>query len=436
MKKYILYPAFLLILSLTNIQADIPKLELWGFGFDFDGEVRNRFAFFNNYDMDYDTSDGKVADDLRARLALEVTSDSPFYYMLMLELGNIQFDADLKAIDFVSLELKEIYAGYDSSFIDGKLGLIDVKTAGGAVYDDDSFGIQVKADFDFLQAKSFFTMPELVDETLTFVDGLENLNYLFYLGVQQEKFIDVDLWGMFLWDNSPEDYYYYYCIWTGIELEKKMGMFSGDFGFTYNFGAATYLQIPIYAYYSHLTLEMEPTRKTKVYTRFNLSSGSDGSDDTINQFQVVNGEGNLETGLGLLFGGSSFDNQSYFSSESLSIVEDGLSSDDFVFEDPGLFIYEVGFRLEFDQIPLETEFVLGGANTGELFNGDGYFTSLIGWEFDIHNTIKFSKDLKLNISTAYLIAGNSFNGCYELNTGETLELDTSFMMDCSIKYSF
>jgi hypothetical protein len=221
-----------------------------------------------------------------------------------------------------------------------------------------------------------------------------------------------------------------------LELEKKFRRFSGNYGFIYNFGAATYLKIPISAYYSHLKLELETTKKTKLYSRFNLSSGTDGSSDTINQFQVVNGEGNLETGLGLLFGGSSFSNQSYFSNESLSIVEDGLSSGNFAFSDPGLFIYELGFEIDVNQLLDTTEFVLGGANTGELFDGEGYFTSLIGWEMDIHNTVKFTDDLKLNLSFSYLIAGNSFNAVYELNTGDSLTLDTSFKTDCSIKYSY
>jgi hypothetical protein len=426
---------FFIFFSIEGAIAEIPELELWGLNFEFSGEVRSRFAFFNNYDMDYDTNDGKVAADIRTQFSTEITTESPLYFNILLELGNIEFDEDLEFTDFFLIELKEIYAGYEWSFIGGKAGIIDVKTPGSSVYEDDNFGLQAKADFSFMKVKSFFTMPELIDDSYEVVDGLANLNYLFFLGFEQEKYVNVDLWGMFLWDNSPEDFYYY-CFWTGIEADKKIGIFSGDFGFIYNFGAATYLGIPISAYYSHLTLDVEPTKKTKLYTRFNLTSGSDGSYDTINQFQVVNGEGSLETGLGLLFGGSSFSNQSYFSSESLSIVEDGLSSGDFVFEDPGLFVYEIGYMIEFKKLPLETEFVIGGANTGELFNGEGYFTSLIGWEMDIHNTISFSKDLKLDVSLSYLIAGNSFNAVYELNTGDTLELDTSFKTDCSVRYSY
>ncbi|QEN08175.1 hypothetical protein EXM22_09315 [Oceanispirochaeta crateris] len=419
----------------VSLFGEIPDLELGGMKLEFEGEVRSRLAYFNNYDMDYETSDAKIAADMRAQFAIDILTQSPFYFSILTELGNIQFDNELEGSDFYLIELKEFYGGYNGDDVEGKAGIIDVKTPDSSVYEDDNLGVQAKIDFDFLQAKSFITMPNLLSDSWEVVDGISNLSYLAFLGASQEYFVVTDLWTMFLWDNGPEDFYYY-CFWTGLELEKKYRRFSGNYGFIYNFGAATYLKIPISAYYSHLKLELETTKKTKLYSRFNLSSGTDGSSDTINQFQVVNGEGNLETGLGLLFGGSSFSNQSYFSNESLSIVEDGLSSGDFAFSDPGLFIYELGFEIDVNQLLDTTEFVLGGANTGELFDGEGYFTSLIGWEMDIHNTVKFTDDLKLNLSFSYLIAGNSFNAVYELNTGDSLTLDTSFKTDCSIKYSY
>lgn len=418
-----------------NLFGEIPDVELWGMNLEFEGDVRSRFAYFNNYDMDYSTSDPKIAVDIRARFAIDIETKSPFYFRIDLELGNIEFDKDLKASDFFMIELKEFYGGYDWNYVNGKAGIINVKTPGSAVYKDENFGLQAKIDFDVFKAKTFFTLPNLISDPYEFVDEISNLSYLAYLGASQDKYIDTDLWTMFLWDNGPEDFYYY-CFWTGLELKKKYGIFSGETSFVYNFGAVSYLGIPISAYYSHLKLELETTKKTRLFSRFNLASGTDGSSDTINQFQVVNGEGNLETGLGLLFGGSAFDSQSYFSNESLSIVEDGLSSGDFVFNDPGLFIYELGFVIDFNTFLDETEFVLGGANTGELFGGEGYFTSLIGWEMDVHNRFKFTDELEFHWSLSYLIPGNSFNAVYELNTGETLGLDTSFKTDCSIKYSY
>lgn len=93
------------------VYGDIPDLQLWGMNLAFEGEVRSRFAFFNNYDMDIDTSDAKVESDLRAQFAIDITTESPFYFTILLELGNIQFDEDLEAVDFFLIELKEFYAG-------------------------------------------------------------------------------------------------------------------------------------------------------------------------------------------------------------------------------------------------------------------------------------------------------------------------------------
>ena len=227
----------------------------------------------------------------------------------------------------------------------------------------------------------------------------------------------------------------------GSSAEKRIKGFTVEAGYTYNWGEVDTYSMPLSASFTHLKLEYEPDKRKRFFTRFNLTSGSDGSLDSTGQFQTLDGEGTLDTGLGLLFGGSPYSGQAYFDDECLSIVEDNLSDGEISFYDPGLLIYEFGFSYDFGKIiplDLESEFVLGGANTGDLFDGKGFFYSLIGWEADIHNRIEFSDYLEFAFSLAYLVPGNSFNAVYELNhDDETLDLEsTAFKADCQLKYSF
>ena len=444
MKNKILFSLFLCInIFLYPQSADTEEsgtFGLFGLNFELAGDIRTRSAYLNNYDMDYDTSDGEVAWDVRGRINMNVTWGSPLYVRSLLEWGNVELTQDdLSLEDLNDLEMRELYLGYKNPSLKVKAGIIDMNTPGGYVYDSDEWGIQVKYHFDFMEAKAFYSAADLTEGSNESITPAEYMDNLIFLGLHQETYLNLDLWSMY-YHGDTEDFTFNSC-WLGIEASKKIEDFTVEGGYTYNFGEVVTYAIPLSAYFSHLKLEYEPDKRKTFFTRFNLTSGSEGSLDSTGQFQTLDGEGNLDTGLGLLFGGSSYSSQAYFDNESLSIVSDNLTDGSISFYDPGLLIYEFGFSYDFkDMIPLdlESEFILGAANTGDLFEGDGYFSSLIGWEADIHNRIRITEDLEFALSFSYLLAGNSFNAVYELNNDdETLDLaDSSFMAGCRLKYSF
>lgn len=433
MKKIIL----LVNLCLSNLLlfGGIPDFAWAGINFDFDGDLRGQGALFNNYDMDYETRTLNLEADTRARLSLDISNSSPFSLHSLLEIGNV----DLDSFEFSELgpELREMYLGYDGFMLKGKIGIIDIKTPGGLVYEDDNVGFQLKFTFNNWDLRAFYVSPTLLDDSLKVAEEMSDISHLLYVGGSFEKLAEWDIWAMGLYDNSDDDFHYF-SAWTGLEVKKKLDKLTLKGGATYNFGSVTQLKIPLSAYYGHLEAEYRPEKNWSIFTRYNLTSGNNGSNDNLNQFQVVEGEGHLNTSLGLLFGGGAFSSQSYFSSESISIVDDNLSSGDIVFNDPGLFTYEFGTTCKFKDLPfpVTTELVLGGAHTGELFSREGFFYSLFGWEVDVHNKIEITKDLDLFLSFAYLLPGNSFKGIYELNGGDILDLDTSFMAAFKIIYSF
>ncbi|MDC7233796.1 MAG: hypothetical protein PQJ58_11230 [Spirochaetales bacterium] len=444
MKKKIL--VFLILCSAAVLQADdgtahqnFGDFTLWGIDFDMGGEIRTRSAYLNNYDMDYETADGSIAWDARGRLGLKVTWDSPFYVNSLLEWGNVEFtQEDLSFGDVLDLEMKELYLGFQENSFKMKAGIIDINTPGNYVYDSDEWGLQGKYDFDFLKLKTFYSAANLTEGNNESTQPLEYMDHLFYLGVNQDTLLDLDLWSMF-YHGDTEELTYNSC-WLGFETAGQINDFSIEAVYTYNFGKVVTYALPLSAHFTRIKLKLEPNKRNTIFTRFNMTSGSDGSLDTLGQFQTLDGEGNLDTGLGLLFGGSPYSSQAYFDDESLSIVSNNLSDGVISYNDPGLLIYELGYRYEFKHImplDLETEFILGAANTGDLFRGDGYFYSLIGLVADIHNSLQLSDGLEFDLSLSYLLAGNAFNAVYELNTGETLSLeDSSMKIDCQLKYSF
>ncbi|MDC7222112.1 MAG: hypothetical protein PQJ60_00155 [Spirochaetales bacterium] len=439
MKKTIL--TLLFLASSFCLFGESLEYDFLNMNFAFAGELRARSAYLNNFDMDYTESDGDLAGDVRGRLKLKVTGQSPLYFKGMLEWGNVEISDDLSAEDLWDLEMRELYLGFKKSSWKVKAGIIDLETPGGYVYDSNEWGLQVKYDFSSidLDIKMFYSAADLTEGTNESQMPAEYMDHLVFLGVHQEEYgdLDLDLWGMFYHGDTEE--FVFNSYWFGTEGTKEISDFTVQAGYTCNLGNVVTYSIPLASHFSHLTVEYEQDKSKTLFSRFNLVTGSDGSLDSTGQFQNPDGEGNLDTGLGLLFGGSPYGSQAYFDNESLSIVSDNLCEGDISFYDPGLFVYETGMEVDFSQwlpLDLETQFVLGGANTGDLFDGEGYFYSLIGWEGDIHNKIEFSDHLEFALSLCYLIPGNSFNAVYELNYDDILDLDTSFKADCQIKYSF
>ncbi len=407
---------------------------------DLGGDLRSRMAWLSNPDLDYGTSDSEGALDMRGRLKMNVSGDSPFYFRTLLQLGDLELSDDsLELGDFTNLEMKELYLGFKGSRLKLKVGIIDLNTPGSYVYDSDELGIQVKYDFfDIVTARAFYSAEDLTDGSNESPQPGEYMDHLLFMGLEQDHLLDLDLWTMY-YHGATQDFLFN-SWWIGVEGKKKFNKLKVEAGYTYNFGEVESYLIPLSAYFSHLELKYRTDKSKSFFTRFNLTSGCDGYLDSTGQFQTLDGEGNLETDLGLLFGGSPYDSMAYYDNECLSIVEDNLNDGEISFYDPGLFVYEFGFSYDFGSLidlDLESVIVIGGANTGDLFEG-GYFYSLIAWEADIHNRIEFSDNLEFALSLAYLVPGNSFNAVYELNhDDEMLNLESSsFKADCQLKYSF
>ncbi|MDC7220292.1 MAG: hypothetical protein PQJ59_10145 [Spirochaetales bacterium] len=432
-KKLLIYIVSLLPLALF---AEDLEFNILGLDFDLGGDLRSRSAYWINPDLDKESSDSEFSSDIRGRLELKVTRDSPFYGKALLEWGNIEWTDSPGSEEWLDLEFREFYVGFKNDKLKVKAGAIDLNTPGGYVYDSDEWGFQVKYDFSLLEAKLFYTPADLTEGSNDSMEPGEYMDHLIFLGVTQDKYLDLDIWGMFYHGATEE--FTFNSFWFGTEGEKEIEDFTLSGGYTYNVGNVVTYDIPLSSYYTHFSLEYEGDKRKTLFSRFNLTGGSEGSLDSTGQFQNPDGEGNLDTDLALLFGGGPYSSQSYFDKESLSIVSDNLCEGDISFYDPGLFTYETGFEWDLKKIlplDMETTFVLGGANTGDLLR-DGYFDSLIGWEGDIHNKIEITDDLEFNLSFAYLLPGNAFNAVYELNYDDTLELDTAFMASWEVKYSF
>lgn len=416
---------FIYLLCVTGfVFADDSKFDLLGFEIDVDGELRSRTAYLNQFYPD----DKSLMSDMKGELSIEISNDSPFYFNSLFEVGNIELDDDLVFKDFTELEVKELYFGFDSGLIDSKVGIIDIKTPGGYVYSGEDTGMQLKIDFDSFKLKTFYTLPNLVEEDLEVLDDMDNLNKLFYLGIEKDTSYKYDIWAMFLDDNSQDDYDYF-SGWIGWEGQKEFDRLDTDFGLTYNFGKVTEdeTDYDISAFYLHGKAEYQTSETLSLFTRLNVTSGDNEMTDAVNQFQVI--DGNLDTSLSLLFGGSPYSSISYFSDESLSIYSDNLSNGDITLSDPGLIIYEAGINFKPENISLESQFVIGGASTS---TADGISDSnFIGVEFDLHNKYKINDTFSVALSLAYFIPGDALAYVYYTNEGEILDDDNTFKLDCS-----
>ena len=193
------------------------SIKLWGLDFDWGGDLRTRFASLSNPDLDYGTSDGEAALDLRGRVSLKVTGGSPFYCNSLLQWGNVELtEEDLEIADYLDLEMKEIYLGFKGPYLKLKAGIIDMNTPGGFVYDSDEWGLQIKYNFfDVVTAKAFYSAADLTEGSNDSEIPLEYMDNLFFFGLEQDSFLDLDLWTMYYHGDTQE--FAFHSWWMGLE---------------------------------------------------------------------------------------------------------------------------------------------------------------------------------------------------------------------------
>lgn len=421
----------LILFTVGSVFADDSKFSLFGFDIDIDGKLRVRTAYLDEFYPE----DLYTMGDAKAKLSIDISNESLFYVNSLFEIGNIEFGDNFEIEDLSDLEVKELYIGLDSELLDSKIGIIDVNTPGDYVYSDENAGLQVKYQFNDFDFKAFYSMTNLIADDLEIVEDQTDINHLLYAGIQRDTSYKYDIWAMFLDDNSQDDYDYF-SAWIGWEGEKELDGFNSNFGFTYNFGKITEdeTEYDLSAYYAHGMVEFETTETLSVFGRLNLTSGDNEMTDAVNQFQSPDGQGSLDTSLGLLFGGSPYSSISYFSNESLSIYSENLSDGNITLSDPGLIVYEAGVTFKPENIPFESQFVIGGVSTS---NADSISdSSFLGVEFDLHNQYKFNEFFSIALSFAYFMPGDGLTYVYYVNEDEILDDDNTYKIDCSFTMKF
>jgi len=111
-----------------------------------------------------------------------------------------------------------------------------------------------------------------------------------------------------------------------------------------------------------------------------------------------------------------------------------LSSGVINYNDPGLFLVEVGGRMKFKDIPLQSELVFGCARTVKEIN-NGY---LLGVELDFHNKFKISDSINFYLSFGYLLVGEAFEQVYLMNNSSIagVGMDPVFKIDAKFEFKF
>ncbi len=377
--KY-LYLLFIGFTSMMSFASDID--------FDLNGETR----FRTQYSLDTD----EINTDIRSRLSLKIGEEHGFYQKTDLELGNIDLNSDLIINDFYEIETKELYLGYKTDLIKGKIGIIDVDTQG-SIYSGEDLGLQVKVKSENIDFKGFYTLQNIVSDTWEVLEDFSELNHLAYLSAEYIGIPDnnISLWMSYFEDNDEKDYFYY-SLWIGSEFKKEYKKFHGKVGFTYNLGEVTSHRIPISSWLLNTELKLSIDNSFEFVTRFNLIGNSDDT-RVINQYQTVDGDGEINSELSLL--------------TEVVLNMDNLSTNDLVYDNSSLFFYEIGYKKQFKDIPLESVIVLGGVSEGEF---------VIGIEMDLNNKLEILKNLDLNINTAYLLQAG----------------DDNFNINCYLEYFF
>lgn len=375
---------YLLISFITCMASFTSEIDI-----DISGETRIRTEYY------LETDD--INTDIRSQISLKITVGNGFYQKTKLELGNIDLNPSLTINDFYEIETKKFYLGYKSDLFKGKIGIIDVETSG-FIYSGEDLGIQLKVKLEDIDFKGFYTLQNIVDDTWDVLEDFSNLNHLIYLSTEFEGYSDSDIsfWMSYFKDNDEADYSYN-LLWLGAELEKKYNLLVGRAGIIYNIGEViTNNIIPINSWMLYADVKMSIDKRSELVTRFNFFVNSE-STGTINQFQTVDGDGEINSELSLL------------TEQVLDM--DNLSTNDLVYNNSSLFFYEIGMKKQLKNIPLEYVIAIGGVSEGN---------SVIGFEMDFNNKIELLKNLDLNINTAYLLKSGTDN----------------YKVDCNLEYHF
>lgn len=373
--------------------------------YDFDGEVKLRSQTTT-------TDKTEQEFDLRVQGSLLIEYDSPFFFYLALELGYINLDEYLLFTDFLDLEAKNMFLGYKSDNLESSFGIISINTPGKYVLDSESFGAEAKLDYSDFSLEGFYSLPNLIDDSLSIIMPEEDLSHILFADIKYDKMFEPELWVMYLADNSHQ-YYSYYSYWLGLEVEQKFDNALANFGFTYNGGEINNYEIPVSAYFTHLSAEYDLSKRSKVYSRLNSTGSFDSSDGVITQFQSALGEGSLDSDLDIL----------YSNNDTMTLSDGNLYSEDFIFDDLGLLTYEVGYSTQFRKIPFETDIVLGAGNSGDIFD-IGFMDSFLGIEIDLKNKIDITDNIQVKVNLGYLFAGDS------------QDIENEFSLECSLRYRF
>lgn len=371
---------YLIILSCTLFVAFASDID-----FDFDGESRIRGV--------YSTENEDLNIDLRSQLSLKISGDSGFYQKTALELGNIDLDSNLTVSSFYEIETKELFFGYKSDFIKGKLGIIELDTIG-SIYSGEDLGLQIKVNTEFMDFKGFYTLQNIVSDTWDFLDDFRNLNHLIYLSAEYEEIPDTDLSALVSYFVDQDKSYNSY--WIGSEIIKEYEQLELKAGIIYNGGSVISNNSSISSWLLYTDLELELDKSSEISTRFNFL-GNINDSGTINQFQFVDGDGDINSNLSLLV--------------EQVLDMDNLSTNDALYINSTIFFYEIEYSREFNSIPLNSVITLGGVSEGEY---------IIGLEVDIDNKFELLENLNLNLDMAYLLKSG----------------DDNFEIDLNIEYSY
>lgn len=171
--------------------------------FDLEGDVKGRSELNIIPETD-------VEFDIRTRAELSIGFDSPLYISSKFELGYIDLDDELELKDFTNIETKNLYMGYETETIEILAGMIDLSSPGKNVYDSENFGLRLKyKKFDYT-LESFYSLTNLLSDSLELNTKSEELNHLLFTGLKYDNLFESELWGMYLADNSHDDFSYCY----------------------------------------------------------------------------------------------------------------------------------------------------------------------------------------------------------------------------------
>lgn len=409
-------------------------VSVYGVSVDYDGDVRSRFVgMLQQQPLATNALQNAGILDSRLRLGFKITDKGlPWYGYYKMEVGNLTWGDDFSGgavdADGINVETKNLFVGYRDSMFDIKAGILPFAAPGKAVIDTDLAGLDGGFVFGSLHGEVLYSRLLAGDVTNESVDigdlqtSATNFSHLGFADLRYDfsKDISSDIFYMMLYDTLNTNRLTLH--WIGFKQTFQYS-FPGDAGFslsgdaalTWNLGSLESASgnssspVTVNACFMYAKLELT-TPWADVMFRVNRSSGNtEGQTNEIHQFQVINNSGKLDTDLGILFGGSSFDQQSYFDSDISTLRRKNLTTGDIVYNDPGLFVIEGGLSGKFD---FYTVSLVGGIGmtTESLSN-----QNLLGIELDLHNKFRLSKNSTLRVSLAYLFPGDLLETAYQLN---------------------